>query len=106
MSDTFDEDMYRLGDDSPVPAAPQLISQNRVGISSVGNMRKLNVDGEELLVVDPKQVQTLEQRLRSAEARVNEIQGMYLKSQTQIKRLSGQLDELTRRLNGITNFNE
>lgn len=105
MSETFGENMY-AAELEDTPAGPQLISQTRVGVSNLGNMRRIEIDGAEVLVVDPKLVQRLEQRLRAMEVKVTDLQTLYSKSQTQNKRLSQQLDELTRRFNGITNFNE
>lgn len=106
MSESFDKSMYAFGDEAAPEAAPSLVSNQRVSLSVAGNFRKLEVDGETLLVVDPKTVQSIEQRLRTSEQLITDLHNKLARTDQQMRQLTKKIDVLSSTLNRMVIGND
>ena len=101
MSD-FDNEMYTSGEEI-FPTKPQLISQQKVSVTSLGKMTSVTIDGKQVFIVDPATVNQLIKRLEIAE---NDLRDQTIKTNralNAINAMQAKIADLERNMGRIFN---
>lgn len=100
MSDTTD--MYQMEEDgdSPAPTTP---TPTQVKIDGMGNIRRIRVEGEEVLVIHPSVVENLARDLAASKRTLQELHDRIRNITSDMGRVQEQLrvmnQELARKIN-------
>jgi hypothetical protein len=106
MSELFDQNMYQSEENDESTNGPALLSNKRVSVSNLGALRRVEIDGETLMVVDPKVVAMLEQRVKSTEILVADLGSRLSRADQQLKKMKSQIDTMQAQLNRIFSAND
>jgi hypothetical protein len=106
MSELFDQNMYQSEDNADPTRAPALVSNKRVSVSNLGGLRRVEIDGETLVVVEPKVVAMLEQRVKSTELALADVSSRLSRADQQLKKMKAQIDTMLTQLNRIYSGND
>ena len=101
MSD-FDNKMYN-SDEEIFATTPQLVSQQKVSVTSLGKMTSVTIDGRQVFIIDPATVDQLIKRLEIAE---NNLRDQIIKTNralTAINAMQVKIADLERNMGRIFN---
>ena len=97
MNTQLNESIYSIQDaDSDIPPLPN--PSHTIQLSSQGRVSKITVNGAEVMVINPRVVDQLEQQVRDLQARNTQMQEKLQRMQQQHMTIMSQLAKLERDL--------